>query len=344
MSWNNRLPALSLLLTCSLLLAGCLEAVEPPAADPNADSDGDGLSDGYESEFGLDPDDSTDAPTCQGRVEFCLKTYDNFTFAETHNSFATNADGVYYPANNHDTGLSTQWNGGVRAFMLDTHHKSATQTAKEDVVFCHGDPDQLIHPCGYSEVDAFAWLEQLRDFMDGSPTDVVTILLENYVPIDHLEYLFNETGLLNRTWVHTPGEGWPTLGEMVLSNRTLVVFWDEGDDPAYPWLHHAWSHSWDTPYGERNEDEFSCEVGRGDGELPVWHLNNWLSNAAGFSDPQRSEDVNDKETLLARALECWEEVGKRPTFIAVDWWDDGDVVGVTQELNLMESWNSTTAM
>jgi len=331
----------ALFLAFSLFFAGCLGGVNSPEFDPNSDSDGDGLTDGYETEFGLNPNDSTDAPACQGLVEFCLRTYDNFTFAETHNSFATSEDGVLYLAANHDTGLTAQWNGGIRAYMLDTHHKSASQTNKEDVVFCHGDPDQSLHPCEYSEVDAFAWLSQLSSFMNESPNDIVSILLENYVPIDHLEHLFNQTGLLDRTWVHSPGEPWPTLGEMVLSNRTLVIFWDEGDDTQYPWLHHAWTHSWDTPCGEDEQEDMSCDVGRGDREQPVWHLNNWLSNPLGLADSQRAEQVNDKETLLARAIECWQEVGNRPTFIAVDWWEDGDVVGVTEELNLMQNWNSS---
>ncbi|MDG1546581.1 MAG: hypothetical protein P8Q55_04245, partial [Candidatus Poseidoniaceae archaeon] len=205
----------------SILLAGCIEPTKKSPLDPLGDADNDGLSNGWEEEQGLDPFNGSDAPKCMGLVQYCLRTYDNFTFAETHNSFATTEDGVYYPASNHDTGLSAQWNGGVRAFMLDTHHRSDSENNPEDVVFCHGDNDGIINPCTYSEVDAFAWLSQLRSFMDDNPNQVVTILLENYVPSNHLEFLFNETGLLEKTYVHQIAEPWPTLGEMVLSNKTL---------------------------------------------------------------------------------------------------------------------------
>ncbi len=334
---------LGFLVIASILLAGCTETAKKSPLNPLGDEDNDGLSNGWEEEHGLDPLNGSDAPECMGLVEYCLRTYDDFTFAETHNSFATTEDEVYYPASNHDTGLSAQWNGGVRAFMLDTFHRSDSENDPEDVVFCHGDADGIIHPCTYSEVDAFAWLAQLRSFMDDDPTQIVTILLENYVPSSHLEFLFNETGLLEKTYVHQISEPWPSLGEMVLSNKNLVVFWDESDEPDYPWLHHAWTHSWDTPYGESNEDEMSCDVGRGDINQPVWHLNNWLSNALGLSDPQRSEDVNDYDKLLQRTIDCWEEVGNRPTFVAVDWWGDGDVVGVVEAINQMENWNSTAS-
>ena len=282
---------------------------------------------------------------CMGSNEYCYRTYDDFTFAETHNSFATTEDQVYYPASNHDTGLTAQWNGGVRAFMLDTYHNDEMGSDNpnpepSDIVFCHGDANGVIHPCSYSEVDAFAWLNKLSDFMDDDETQIVTLLLENYVPANHLEYLFNETGLLERAYVHKMGDSWPTLGDLVLLGKTLVIFWDEGDTSEYPWLHHAWSHSWDTNYGEQNEENMNCDVGRGDINQPVWHLNNWLSNAIGLSDPTRSEDINSHDKVLQRALECWEEVGKRPTFIAVDWWEDGDLVDVVNELNKKDSFDS----
>lgn len=334
----------SVLVIFSMLLAGCISPPEQPTLNPVDDEDSDGLSNGFEEDNGLDPRNGSDAPSCMGKVEYCMRTYDNFTFAETHNSFATGDDGVYYPASNHDTGLPAQWNGGIRAFMLDTHHRSNSETEADDVVFCHGDHDGIIHPCSYSEVDAYAWLNMLRGFMDDNPSEIVTLLLENYVPSNHLDILFNQTGLRNRTYVHAVGEPWPTLGEMVLNNRTLVIFWDEPDEAEHPWLHDAWTHSWDTPYGENEEEEMSCDIGRGDGAQPVWHLNNWLSNAIGLSDPMRSEEVNDYDKLLQRALSCWEEIGNRPTFIAVDWWEDGDVVGVVNTMNEMDEWNSTASI
>ena len=77
--------------------------------------------------------------------------------------------------------------------------------------------------------------------LDDDETQIVTLLLENYVPADHLEYLFNETGLLERAYVHKMGDAWPRLGDMIVLEKTLVIFWDEGDTAEYPWLHHAWS-------------------------------------------------------------------------------------------------------
>ena len=130
-------------------------------------------------------------------------------------------------AMNHKTALQAQWDGGIRAYMLDTHHLSKDDTSVDDIRFCHGDPDStFLHPCIYSEVDAYSWLRHLNSLMNNSSGDVVSLLLENYVPGEHLEVLFNQTGMLDRTFVHTPGEPWPSIGEMALNGTDLVVYWD----------------------------------------------------------------------------------------------------------------------
>ena len=343
--WNAVLhamkhPWMAVLVGCSLISSGCFGTEGSTELDPYADDDGDGLPNGWEREHGLDPLNASDSLLCHGKAEYCLRSYDNFTFPETHNSFATIEDGVWM-AMNHKTALQAQWDGGIRAYMLDTHHLSKDDTSVEDIRFCHGDPDStFLHPCIYSEVDASSWLRHLNSLMNNSSGDVVSLLLENYVPGEHLEVLFNQTGMLDRTFVHTPGEPWPSIGEMALSGTDLVVYWDYQYDERYPWLHHAWTHSWDTPYGEDEQDDMSCRVGRGDGVQPVWHLNNWLSSVFGLADPVRAQEVNDYDTLLERALGCWEEVDDRPTFIAVDYWEDGEITNVTISLNKMENWSS----
>ena len=40
--------------------------------------------------------------------------------------------------------------------------------------------------------------------------------------------------------------------------------------------------------------------------------------------------------MVDRALECIETHGKRPTFIAVDWWEEGDVVEAAKRVNQLE--------
>ena len=303
----------------------------------DSDIDGDGLPNEWEEDRGFNPRDANSMMTCHGESVYCLRTYDDFTFPETHNAYSTVED-QFLIGVNHYTGLQWQWDGGIRAFMVDSHHRSDDNTSAEDVRFCHG-TGQFFHPCLFGEVDAFEWISLLGSLMDNSSGDVVTLLIENYVPAEHLEFLFMETGMYDRIYTHTLGETWPSLGDLVLSGTDLVVFWEQSQNDNFPWLHDFGVFSWTTNYAENSAEEMSCTVYRGDGSQPVWHLNNWLSNAFGLPDPVGAVEVNDYDNLLNRSIECWEIMDNRPTFVAVDYWEEGEITNVTITLNKMSHWS-----
>ena len=301
------------------------------------DADGDGLPNDWEASRGFDPMDADDYITCHGEASFCLRTYDDFTFAETHNAYSTVED-KFLIGVNHYTGLQSQWEDGIRAFMVDSHHRAYDNTTADDVSFCHG-TGQFFHPCQFGIVDAFDWIRLLDSLMNNSSGDIVTLLIENYVPASHLSHLFNETGMSRRVYTHTLGDPWPSLGDLALAGTDLVVFWEQAQDHDFPWLHDFGVFSWTTDYAEDSPDEMDCTVYRGDGSQPVWHLNNWLTSSFGLPDPVRAGDVNDYETLLRRSIECWEKMDDRPTFIAVDYWEEGEVTNVTITINKMSHWS-----
>ncbi len=301
------------------------------------DADGDGLPNDWEADRGFNPMDANDQMTCHGQAVYCLRTFDDFTFAETHNAYSTMED-QFLIGVNHYTGLQSQWEGGIRAFMVDSHHRTYDNTTAEDVRFCHS-TGQFFHPCQFGIVDAFDWLRLLDSLMNNSSGDVVTLLIENYVPAPHLSHLFNETGMSRRIYTHTPGDPWPSLGDMVLGGTDLVVFWEQSQNDEFPWLHDFGVFSWTTDYAENDPEDMDCTVYRGDGSQPVWHLNNWLTNPYGLPDSIRAVDVNDYEALLQRSIECWEIMDNRPTFIAVDYWGEGEVTNVTITVNKMAHWS-----
>ena len=84
----------------------------------DSDMDGDGLPNDWEEERGFDPRDADSMMTCHGESVYCLRTYDDFTFPETHNAYSTVED-QFLIGVNHYTGLQWQWDGGIRSFMVD---------------------------------------------------------------------------------------------------------------------------------------------------------------------------------------------------------------------------------
>ncbi|MAJ00788.1 MAG: hypothetical protein CMA10_00065 [Euryarchaeota archaeon] len=284
-------------------------------------------------------DSSNPEQVCNGLSELCSRTYDDVTFPETHNAFATHEDGIIYPASNHQTGLYAQWNAGIRAFMIDTHYENLNDESQGTVRLCHGDDDRGTSPCVYGSVNALAWLTNLAELMAQHENDIVTLLVENYVQPEHLEDVFTESGLMGHVFVHEINTAWPTLDEMIQSETRLVVFWEQSADTGHPWVHDFLTHSWTTNYAEENTEDMNCDVLRGDSEQSVFHMNNWLSGPLGLSDPSRGDEANNPDFLISRAKDCWEQHGKRPTFVAVDWWEDGDVIAAVQAINQMNEWD-----
>jgi hypothetical protein len=307
----------ALALTTLLVLSGC---VTPTV--PMSESEGE--------------EDLEEGDACNGLVVLCERSYSDVTFPETHNAFSTHEDGIYYPAANHQTGLLAQWNAGMRAFMIDTHYETLGDERVETVRLCHGDDDRGFSPCSYGNVNAESWLSQLKGLMENSPRDVVTLLVENYVQPDHLKTVFEASGLYDQVFIHSMNEPWPTLEAMIQSGTPLVVFWEQSADPNHPWIHDFLTHSWTTNFAEENTEDMNCDPLRGDPEQEVFHMNNWLSGPLGLSDPSRGDEANNVDFLIERATECWVQHGKRPTFIAVDWWEDGDVVAAALAINQME--------
>lgn len=71
------------------------------------------------------------------------------------------------------------------------------------------------------------------------------------------------SGLADYAYTHPKGAPWPTLRELVDTDRRVVLFEEnEGGTPAY--LHRAYADEmWDTPYSFKTQADFTCaEAGR----------------------------------------------------------------------------------
>ena len=74
-----------------------------------------------------------------------------------------------------------------------------------------------------------------------------------------------------------------------------------------------------------------CAPNRGGDDKPFFLLNHWIQR--GSPDRVDASIVNDYDFLLARAQQCAKERGKMPNFIAVNFYQNGDVFGVVDTLN-----------
>jgi hypothetical protein len=299
-----------------------------------------------------------DAP-CNGEVRLCDRSLGDVAFATTHNSMASSADG-FFPPNQRRT-MREQLGHGIRAFQIDAYFgtprkgrvytdlsgplgqaaelpPSAVRTAERihrrlgapsrdaqyDVYLCHVF-------CEIGAVRMIDGMRAVRGFLDTHPRDVLVVVIEDYVPPDRILAVLRDAGL-ERALLPVDASGrLPTLRQMIDAGTRLQVSLENGAAP--PTLPNAFTGLVDeTPFTFRRprdlERPSSCVANRGIEGAPIFQFNHWVTPA----EPVTARRVNTS-LLRDRVLRCTRDRGRAPTLVAVDFAEQGDVLGVVDRLN-----------
>jgi hypothetical protein len=252
---------------------------------------------------------------CNGRAELCERTFTDVVFPATHNAMSSFELG--WAAPNQSFGMKRQLEDGIRAMLIDTHRWN------DDLYLCHS-----ICELGHTLlVDALA---EVRVFLDAHPHEVLTFIIQDGITPEETAAAFETSGLSGLVYAHEPGASWPTLRAMIESGKRIVVGAEDLGPPP-TWYHHFWDIAWDTPYSFKNIEEFTCAPNRGTKGNDLFLLNHWIEDPLPTVD--RAEIANAYDVLSARANKCRVEGGQIPNFVAVNFYDVGEVFRVVDELN-----------
>jgi hypothetical protein len=304
---------------------------------------------------------------CNGSAALCDRAYDEVAFPATHNSMsAADLPGWYFAEQ--PTGIVGQLDAGVRALLVDVWPARATQrpglvtTADRERLEARADADAergagavdaaleaagAIAPTGVGpdepylchnlcELGATALvpeLERVAAWLADHPREVVTFVVqdEGVTPAQTAEAI-SRAGLLPSVYEPAARGTWPTLGAMIGSGRRVVVLMEhEGGGTRYPWMLQAFDWVQDTPYSFETAADFSCDLLRGSADNPLLLVNHWLSGTA--TRRSDADEVNAAGVLLPRVEQCRAQRGRLPNFVAVDFYDRGDLFAVVDELN-----------
>lgn len=281
----------------------------PTTTDADSSTGGSSSSSGSSSGEGL---------TCNGSTALCDRPYDQVVFPGTHNSVAATQSGFGTLNANQTHPVLTQLEDGIRVLLLDVTYDG------DETVLCHG-------PCALGSRPHIEVLTELRDFMLAHPDAVITIIYQDAVEPADVEADFMLAELVDLTYTHDGG-AWPTLGEMVTRGQRLVVT-AENEGPPPAWYQHVWDLTFDTPFTFMDPSEFSCDLNRGQADNPLFLINHWLNTDANLPDRSAAPLANSAEVLTQRVEDCREATGRLPTFIAVDFYEEGDLFEVVEALN-----------
>jgi hypothetical protein len=275
------------------------------------------------------------AAGCNGLASNCQRTYDQVTIAATHNAFSYAAGGqVDYWFANQDRPIAEQLDAGIRGLGLrPCPYFGMDPTQANRVYVTHN--SLLLGLLGEEPLDGI--LQDIKQFLDRNPREIVTLYMESTVPAAQVAATFDAAGLTPYLFVLDPDRGWPTLESMILAGTRLVAFNDSQDASRPPWMLYLWDQIVDTDYNVTDESQFRCTFYRGAPDNPLYFLNEFVYEArlGGLPAPSSAHArvVNAPDFITSRASQCLAETGRDAAVVYVDWFGQGNVVAAVNALN-----------
>jgi hypothetical protein len=308
---------------------------------------------------------------CNGYPELCDRQVNEVAFPGAHNAMSA-ADAEFF-APNQETGIPKQLDNGVRALLIDAHYgiKAPDGTVVTDL---EGERDgkateaireqfgdaavkrvgqigkrvakadeggergtYLCHiVCELGATQLTNALTDVREFLDTHPDEFLIIVIEDYVAPEDIERAFQDSGLVRYTYVHERNTPFPTLRELIESDKRMLVMAEKDNGGgSIPWYHDGFELMQETPYtfdsAEALRDPTSCKPNRGTADSPLFQFNHWVEKLP--RSPDLGAQVNAFDFVLKRARECRRRRGLLPNLVAVDFYDEGDIFEASRKLN-----------
>ncbi|KAM0717923.1 hypothetical protein Q7P37_006255 [Cladosporium fusiforme] len=274
--------------------------------------------------------------------------YSEQTFIGTHNAAAIRTkENNWSLSGNQYFNVSTQLNAGVRLLQAQGHRDPND-----------GDRIRLCHfNCALMDGGSLdEHLATVREFLNRETEEVVTLLLVNTgVPLRVWTKAFFDAGLDILSYIPPADKrhgnmhitDWPTINEMKATNKRLVTFLSSGANEALnPYLLPEFDYLFEMTFSIEAPDEYSCIPARphypGSGFVPdrLALVNHFLyAKFLGFRFPNASYAATTNSAgfrvgeLGEHAVSCRAAYGRRPNFLLVDFFSEGDVFAVEEGLN-----------
>lgn len=199
-----------------------------------------------------------------------------------------------------------------------------------------------------------SYLATVKGWLDNHPYEVIAIIMGNNngqdtrIPATDYVAPFQDSGIVQYLW--TPPSSnlnlteWPTLAEMIIRNKRVVVMLDYGTDQSQvPWLLSEFDYQWETPFSPTNP-AFPCTQQRPPNQAEdvskerMYMMNHNLNieiSLAGMSgilipaysllDQVNADSGNGSVGLAVQNCEnMW---GRPPNWILVDYYNFGNYNG-----------------
>ncbi|KAI1376764.1 PLC-like phosphodiesterase [Hypoxylon crocopeplum] len=288
---------------------------------------------------------------CNNSPDLCNRSYNNITHMGAHDSsFLRDESTSNSIAGNQYFNATVALDAGLRLLQAQVHDLNGA------IELCHTSCSLLdAGPLG-------DWLSSIKSWMDDHPNEVVTLLIVNSDGKDVAEFgsVFSSSGI--DTYGYTPSaSGWPTLQEMITANTRLVTFIASiSANTQYPYLLSEFDHVFETPFEVTSLSGFNCTLDRPEsqssagaaieaGLMPLMNhfAYNLLAASIMVPDVDNIATTNSPSTsttgnLGLHAQNCNQQWGIKPTFVLVDFFNEGPAITTADNMNGIRAMGRST--
>ncbi|PTB43159.1 uncharacterized protein TrAFT101_001714 [Trichoderma asperellum] len=286
---------------------------------------------------------SSSSSVCNNSPVLCDRHYNDITYMGAHDSaFLRDASTGNSVAGNQFKNATFALDAGLRFLQAQVHNENNT------LRLCHTSCSLL--DAGPLET----WLAAINDWVVGHPSDVITLLLVNSDDADVSKFAdaFEKSGIDKFGFTPTSKTAWPSLAQMIANDTRVVSFITNIDSSAAsPHLLPEFNYIFETPFTVLELDGFNCTVDRPSNAGPASNafskglmglVNHFKDQVVTGSiiipDTTNINLVNSAATNATGNLglhiqQCNQEWSHRPSFVLVDFWDQGSTVKAADNSN-----------
>jgi hypothetical protein len=264
--------------------------------------------------------------------------FNKYTWIVTHNAFSV-ADAPLLTGSqritfyNQEDTVTNQLRNGVRGLMLDMYD------FENDIWLCHSFHGQCYNITAFQP--AINTLREVEAFLTENPSEIVTIIIEDYVHTPKgLTRVFADAGL-DKYWfpvskMPKKGEDWPTVTEMAQQNHRLLVFTSDSSKEADEKIAYQWRYMVENESGDPGVAPGVCKNRKESKSLNSKSASLFLQNYFPTM-PVQSEACKEHSTPLTDMIAtCYKSAGNlMPNFLAVNFYMRSDGGGVFDAVDRM---------
>ncbi|GFP53920.1 PI-PLC X domain-containing protein 1 [Trichoderma asperellum] len=286
---------------------------------------------------------SSSSSVCNNSPVLCDRHYNDITYMGAHDSaFLRDASTGNSVAGNQFKNATFALDAGLRFLQAQVHNENNT------LRLCHTS-------CGLLDAGPLeTWLAAINDWVVGHPSDVITLLLVNSDNADVSKFAdaFEKSGIDKFGFTPTSKTEWPSLAQMIANDTRVVSFITNIDSSSSsPHLLPEFNYIFETPFTVLELDGFNCTVDRPSNAGPASNafskglmglVNHFKDQVVTGSiiipdttniDLVNSAATNATGNLGLHIQQCNQEWSHRPSFVLVDFWDQGSTVKAADNSN-----------